>query len=789
METLGKAPAAEATQSFWSRLQDVRQTLKSDRSDRTRARSAALLRELHREAGATETRRDLLARFAALYDVPFAPEPCAAGPRLLQGEGAGLIPGISVVSCCKNRNDNLVQALPSWLARYEVSEIVVVDWSSDRPVAASLAEAGLADPRIRIVRVEDEPRWILSYAFNAGFRAARFAKVLKADADIVLDPGFFAANRLQRGRFVAGNWRTATTGQEYVNGFFFVHHADLMAVGGFNEHITTYGWDDDDLYERMVAAGIERIDVAAGTVHHLAHEDDARLAPADAPAAEGWAALSTDTKFRIRANRFIATIMPAWNGRSTMLPLRIEASEPGRMVLRRHGPPAHTVPGHIRRTAETLAALELLSWRTGPRALELTPDRLDRLLAARPFSRIDALHVELGLAGAPRKALGADRFLVGDARWGTSAPEPSMLATLRALAERSGRVLVLRGTFEPGAVPDGVLVIPDIGRIGTSAPIPPGDLDPDMRLPDAAVLHVPLKAAGPDRPAAPAVAPRRDRIFLDAQHGLGNRMRAIGSAASIAEKSGRELVIVWQPDHHCDCRLADLFDYDGAVVEESFVEDAARRGCAVYNYIEVEPDARKDAPVDLDGAGDVYARSAYVLNSPLSAWGDENRFLRGLRPVAAVRELVSAVRAPNDLSAHVRMASGRDYEHLPYESAENWTAEDHAEIARWREKSHFSHFMARIDALVAEGAADTVFLAADRPETYAEFEARYGDRVARLPRAVYDRSAEQLRYALADAILLGRAPRLLGSTWSSFSELAMRLAPQKMALEMSGKDF
>jgi len=37
--------------------------------------------------------------------------------------------------------------------------------------------------------------------------------------------------------------------------------------------------------------------------------------------------------------------------------------------------------------------------------------------------------------------------------------------------------------------------------------------------------------------------------------------------------------------------------------------------------------------------------------------------------------------------------------------------------------------------------------------------------------------------------LLSRSPLLLGSTWSSFSELAMRLAPQAIAIEMSGKEF
>lgn len=47
--------------------------------------------------------------------------------------------------------------------------------------------------------------------------------------------------------------------------------------------------------------------------------------------------------------------------------------------------------------------------------------------------------------------------------------------------------------------------------------------------------------------AAPALALRRPRLFIDTQHGFGNRMRAIASAAAIAQASGRELVVVWQP--------------------------------------------------------------------------------------------------------------------------------------------------------------------------------------------------------------------------------------------------
>jgi GT2 family glycosyltransferase len=289
--------------------------------------------------------------------------------------------------------------------------------------------------------------------------------------------------------------------------------------------------------------------------------------------------------------------------------------------------------------------------------------------------------------------------------------------------------------------------------------------------------------------ARPTATRSRRKLFVDPQHGLGNRLRAIASAAQIAERSDRELVVVWRPDHHCDCRFDALFDYAGAVVEDGTPETAAERGAVVYNYMEAEPGGEKDAPIVLNQDRDVYVRSAFVLNSPLSDWTGQNAFLRRLRPVEAVRDLVDSVKTPFELSVHVRMEGGRKDEHLPYESPENWTARDHELIDQWRAKSHYSRFVARIDALMAEGSLNALFLAADSPEAYAAFAERYGDRLRRLQRNRYDRSAEQLRYALADAILLGRAPRMLGSTWSSFSELATRLAPGPITLEMSGTDF
>src|SRR5690606_23340583 len=92
---------------------------------------------------------------------------------------------------------------------------------------------------------------------------------------------------------------------------------------------------------------------------------------------------------------------------------------------------------------------------------------------------------------------------------------------------------------------------------------------------------------------------RKRRVYIDAQHGLGNRLRAIASAAAIAQKSGRELIIVWEPDHHCECDFHDLFEYSGPVLRKSLLQEANQTMC-VYNYMEIEPGACKDAEIIID---------------------------------------------------------------------------------------------------------------------------------------------------------------------------------------------
>ncbi len=819
-------PPGLSASAFWRQVEVLRaQIIAGDRDGAAIGLGRLSQRLAGCPADVAAPRQGFLADLARLHGLALrempapraipAPEPDAPLEACAPPQAGPVMPGVSLVTCCHNRTENLLRALPSWLAQPEVAEVVIVDWTSDTPVTEALAAAGLTDPRILVVRAEDEPRWILTYAFNLGFRVAGCETVLKTDADIVLAPDFFARNPLPPGGFVAGNWRHAPAGQEYLNGFFLIARADLMGVAGFNEFIHSYGWDDEDIYARFEAAGLVRADVDVATVHHLPHDDAARTGngapPPGAPASD---TLPRDPAFLIRANRFVANVMPPWGPEQVFLPFRIADhaldAAPRRIRVRRQGWEPSAVPATVHADARHYATLELLSWRLGRAALGLDRDRCALLLAHRRWEALTKLDLEIALSDAPQMLTAPGPRLVIDLTEGVPAgTDTAGLAALAELAAARGLVPVLAGPFAalPGGLaggPAGPLYrLPFVPRwhdIGTPARIDLATLrgtTPEMLATlGGQDLRLPLRAAALNdlgaTLAAPLVRRTRRTLYIDAQHGMGNRLRAIGSGAALASRSDRELVIVWEPDHHCDCRFSDLFDYAGPVLDRAFVEETEGSGIALYNYMPVEPGSHKDARIDLASSSDIYVRSAFVLNAgqePGADWDAENRFLQALRPVEAVREMLARVRHPNALAAHVRMEAGQGRDNQSYDRPENWTAEDHALIHHWRDQSHFARFMARIDALIAEGRAETLFLAADLPEIYDAFRDRYGDRLAFLPRDVYDRSAEQLRYGLADALLLGRAPRLLGSTWSSFSELAMRLAPAPIEIEMSGTDF
>lgn len=235
--------------------------------------------------------------------------------------------GCSLVVGCMDRNDYLVRSLESWLAVDGIDEVLVLDWSSEVPVAQTLGAA--RDPRIVVVRVEGEPWWHLARALNVAFRMARYRRILKIDSDVSLEPGFLDAHPLEEGSFFAGNWRLARDENEsHLNGSFLCWREDLLAVGGFDERLSNYGWDDCDLYGRWGRAGLIRRDLDLDLLSHFPHGGRTARQPEvfrNLPVRDD--ALEA---FLIDRNRVLCEGLSPWGGVESMTTYAIEpAAEAG----------------------------------------------------------------------------------------------------------------------------------------------------------------------------------------------------------------------------------------------------------------------------------------------------------------------------------------------------------------------------------------------------------------------------------------------------------------------------
>lgn len=647
---------------------------------------------------------------------------------------------ITIVTACRNREGNLGQAIQSWLA-ISPCKVIVCDWGSAIPLTHERLGIEECKHIVDILRYEAD-RWILTWAFNEALMQVKSEYVLKLDCDHVVSNDFAELNQPCFGHFSRGHWRQAEEGQQYINGAFLSCTDLLRRVGYYDERITTYGWDDSDLYTRLYDAGLGSSVFAKGSLRHLDQCETTRTKEQEV-SKEGALASHLGiekTAFLINRNRILCGMLWPWD--SNMLKsreqirVRFVAPEPEEEALIEHA---------------TLKAFEMhyqwkgLFGKTGIPAGEAYQQTLfafSQCLSNRPSS-LNIAQLLKRYSDACRSKNEFEMNLVKLALLSNS-PNTRFHSRLKAI----DRVDAIHANDKMDASQKTVNEISNKRTTGLII--------------------------------------KRTKFYIDAQHGLGNRLRAIGSASAIADRTDRELVIVWTPDSHCQCYFTDLFSYNGSIISQTFHVEPSKH--SAFNYMEAEGGS-KNTPINCDINQDIYVRSAFVLSSPYSEWSSENEFIQNLKPVEEVKALVASVRNPNDVSVHIRMEGGFKDETLPYESPHNWSEEDHKAIDFWRGQSHFSRFMTCIDRMLAEGEINTIFLAADKAEVYKQFAAKYHDKVSWLNRNIYDRSMMQLRFALADAILLSRSKLLFGSTWSSFTELAQRLAVESLSVKMSGKDF
>ncbi|HZP19814.1 MAG TPA: glycosyltransferase family 2 protein, partial [Bauldia sp.] len=184
-----------------------------------------------------------------------------------------LLPGrrdVSLITAIKDRSESLERAFATWVRLRDISEIVIVDWSSAD--SSTIERVARRDRRVRVARVEGEKYFNHTRTKNLGVHLSSGRLVMVTDADIMMHRRMrhlFAAVRSGGNRFFRG-WIPGGYGTVIVRREMF------DAVGGYDERMEGWGGSDDDLYHRLTLHGLQSVNIPEGLLAHIDHPEEAR---------------------------------------------------------------------------------------------------------------------------------------------------------------------------------------------------------------------------------------------------------------------------------------------------------------------------------------------------------------------------------------------------------------------------------------------------------------------------------------------------------------------------------
>lgn len=189
------------------------------------------------------------------------------------------MPVLSIITTCKNRLEHLKQSLP--LMVRQDADCIVVDYGCPENCGAWVAGSF---PGVQVVRVEDVSGFNAGRARNLGAQAARSPWLAFVDADVLLAPQF-SATILPR--LIADHYFRPDPVSLDIWGSFVVSARNFADIGGYDETLTAWGGEDDDVYWRLrTLLGATAASFDATLMTAIEHSDAERIRNSGDP--ERW---------------------------------------------------------------------------------------------------------------------------------------------------------------------------------------------------------------------------------------------------------------------------------------------------------------------------------------------------------------------------------------------------------------------------------------------------------------------------------------------------------------------
>jgi|SRR5579883_844521 glycosyltransferase involved in cell wall biosynthesis len=174
-----------------------------------------------------------------------------------------------IVTTCKGRLEFLRQTLPLMIATG--LPVTVVDFDCPDGTADYV---GQNHPAVNVVHLKNQPIFSLSIARNEGARHSKGALIAFIDSDVMLTEGFGAfvrARERSEDEFFTGDLGNSLAGQ------CLVPRGRFDEIGGYDEAIVGWGFEDYDLYSRLTAKGARQELFPSGLMSSIPHAESLRL--------------------------------------------------------------------------------------------------------------------------------------------------------------------------------------------------------------------------------------------------------------------------------------------------------------------------------------------------------------------------------------------------------------------------------------------------------------------------------------------------------------------------------
>lgn len=255
-------------------------------------------------------------------------------------------------------------------------------------------------------------------------------------------------------------------------------------------------------------------------------------------------------------------------------------------------------------------------------------------------------------------------------------------------------------------------------------------------------------------------------LTVEPTAGLGNRMRAMAAAIELARRLACALRLVWTRTPALGCRFDELFQpLPGVTVaEHSWTMSRIERGLGTrlgfYHYLtepEIELRRRGGGFDDLAGV-----RRPYLITC--ARFLDVRVQLEQLRPIDTIMREVDRTAAaftPYTVGMHIRRGENDPATHEPLTAP-------------------LDSFLTAMQRQIDADPRTNFFLATDSRTEERRVVAAFGSRIITLPKSLDRRSTAAIRAAMVDLLCLARTPVILGSYFSSFTELAAEIGGSRL---------